>query len=289
MYLSIDIGGTFVKYGYYDEEGNCYNHGKIKTVKTNIQDFYLSLLSLKQSPIKAIAVSMPGLLDSDSGYVHAITLLPFLANRNVKKDLEELFQLPVTIENDAKCAAMGEMWKGSLKNVCNGLFIIFGSGIGGTIILDGKIIKTTHHKAGEIGSILMPLDDNYQHMTNFGANNNANKLIHTISQKINCTQDGQTVFKQIDSPEAKEVLSLFCRQIAFMIYNLDYVLDLDVICIGGGISEQTAFIDTINDEFIKLRNQYKEDNHQPIITSCTHHNNTNLLGALYHLLNKKSS
>lgn len=115
MYLSIDIGGTFVKYGYYDEEGNCYNHGKIKTVKTNIQDFYLSLLSLKQSPIKAIAVSMPGLLDSDSGYVHAITLLPFLANRNVKKDLEELFQLPVTIENDAKCAAMGEMWKGSLK------------------------------------------------------------------------------------------------------------------------------------------------------------------------------
>lgn len=135
----------------------------------------------------------------------------------------------------------------------------------------------------------MPLDDNYQHMTNFGANNNANKLIHTISQKINCAQDGQTVFKQIDSPEAKEVLSLFCRQIAFMIYNLDYVLDLDIVCIGGGISEQTAFIDTINDEFIKLRNQYKEDNHQPIITSCTHHNNANLLGALYHLLNKKSS
>ena len=69
-----------------------------------------------------------------------------------------------------------------------------------------------------------------------------------------------------------------------MIYNLDYILDLDVVCIGGGISEQDLFINTIQNEFSKLREQYKEDEHEPYITNCMYHNEANLLGALYHHL-----
>lgn len=69
-----------------------------------------------------------------------------------------------------------------------------------------------------------------------------------------------------------------------MIYNLDYILDLDVVCIGGGISQQSILIETIQEEFILLRNQYKEDQHAPTIVSCLYHNKANLLGALYHLL-----
>jgi len=83
---------------------------------------------------------------------------------------------------------------------------------------------------------------------------------------------------------AKEIFKTYCRQIAFMIYNLDYILDLDVVCLGGGISEQNILIETIQEEFISLRTQYKEDCHEPIITACKHHNEANLLGALYHHL-----
>ena len=285
MYLVIDIGGTYTKYGYYNKEGHCFFNDKYKTIKTNIDDFYNEIIELIKDDIEGIAISMPGLLDSDTGIVHAITLLPFLKNHNIIKELNALTHLPVSIENDAKSAALGELWQGNLQNITNGLFIILGSGIGGTLIINGQIVKSPRFKAGEIGSILMPLDHDYQQMTNFGANNNANALINEISKTTHCQNDGIVVFEEIkNNPQAMIVFKKYCRQIAFMIYNLDYTLDLDVVVLGGGISEQDILISTINQEYQILREKYEEDNHQPIITNCKYFNEANLLGALYHHL-----
>lgn len=288
MYLVIDVGATYTKYGYFQKDGTKIKDGKIPTVKTNKEDFYQSLLQLKQPQLNGIALSMPGLIDSHHGIIHAITLLPFLKNTNVQNELSHLFQLPVTLENDAKCATYGEMWKGNLQNIQNGLFMVFGSGIGGTLIIDGKIIKGPRYKAGEIGSILMPLDNQYHTITNFGKNNNANIIIKKLSQIMNCDNDGITVFNKLSQhPEAYQFFQTYCKEIALIIYNLDYILDLDVVCIGGGISEQPLFIKTIQEQFQDLRTRYQEDNHQPIITTCQHFNEANLLGALYYHLQKK--
>ncbi|MEE0966463.1 MAG: ROK family protein [Bacilli bacterium] len=285
MYLVIDVGGTYTKYGYYDKTGHCLLKDKYKTITTNIEDFYNKMTSLVNQNTDGIAISMPGLLDSKTGIVHAITLLPFLKGHNLIKELHEKTNLPISIENDAKCAALGEMWQGNLQHMTNGLFMVLGSGIGGTLIINGDIVKSPRFKAGEIGSILMPLDKEYSQMTNFGANNNANILIKKISQEIDCKEDGITVFEQIqNNPQAKTIFSKYCRQIAFMIYNLDYILDLDVVVIGGGISEQSILIETIKEEYKILREKYEEDTHPTMITNCRHHNEANLLGALYHHL-----
>ena len=285
MYLVIDIGGTWTKYGYYTGEGKVTENGKYETINTTIDAFYQKIESLLVKEVSGVAISMPGLLDSSTGYVHAITLLPFLAGHNLKEELQQYIGLPVSIENDAKCATLGEMWKGSMQEVNNGLMMVLGSGIGGTIIINGKIYKSLHHKAGEIGSILMPEDRQYTMMTNFGRHNNANALIRAVSQKIGCKEDGDIIFKEIETnSQAKEIFSIYCRQIAFMIYNLDYILDLDLISIGGGISEQQILITTLQQEFENLRTQYQEDNHSPIIVASHLHNEANLLGALYHHL-----
>ena len=87
-----------------------------------------------------------------------------------------------------------------------------------------------------------------------------------------------------ENKDAYHDFEVYCRQIAFMIYNLDYILDLDVVVIGGGISEQPLLISTIQQEYIKLRNEYEEDEHMPQISDCYLHNDANLLGALYHCL-----
>lgn len=287
MYLVIDIGGTYTKYGYYDQDGRYTHKDKLKTVKTNIDEFYASIVSLINEDVEGIAISMPGLLDSRTGLIYAVSLLPFLVNHNIKEELEKLTCLPVCVDNDAKCAAMGELWKGNLKNICNGLFIVLGSGIGGTLIINGEIVYSPRFKAGEIGSILMPLDNRYQEMTNFGRNNNANTLIHEMSL-LGCEDDGKAVFEFIKTNEkAYDIFEKYCRQIAFMIYNLDYTLDLDAVVIGGGISEQDILISTIQSEYKKLREKYEEDTHAPIITDCKLHNDANLLGALYHYLKEK--
>ena len=285
MYLVIDVGATYTKYGYFNKEGFQCEHGKITTVCTNKKEFYQSLLQLKTTNLKGVALSMPGLIDSFTGTIHAISLLPFLKKTQVKDELEALFDLPVSLENDAKCATLGEMWKGHLQNIQNGLFIVLGSGIGGTIIIDGHIINGPRHKAGEIGSLLMPLDQQYETMTNFGRHNNANTLIKKLSEIMQCKEDGITVFQELQNhPSAFQHLKIYCRQIAFMIYNLDYILDLDVVCIGCSISEQPLLLSSIQEEFDILRKKYQEDNHQPLITHCKHYNDANLLGALYHHL-----
>jgi len=292
MYCVLDIGGTFIKYGYYNANGvSIYRH-KVPTIKTNLNDFYQNIISLIPKHCQGIAISMPGLVDHTTGDIHNITNLPFLNGRNIIKDLQKNYTFSITVENDAKCAALGEMWKGSLQNVQNGLMIVFGTGIGGTIIINGQLMESPHNKAGEIGSILMPLDNDYQNMTNFGSNNNANKLIQNISKQCHCENDGLIVFQEIKKQsEAFQIFEKYCRQIAFMIYNLDYILDLDCVCIGGGISEQDILIQTIQEQFQQLRNQYKEDEHQPCIKACQFNNEANLLGALYHhiqITNKNS-
>lgn len=285
MYCVIDIGGTYTKYGYFTKEGNCLEKNKFSTIKTNREEFYQKIVTLISDDVEGLAISMPGIIDSHSGMIHAITLLPFLAHHNIIHDLHEYINIPISIENDAKCATLGEMWKGSLKDVCNGMMIVIGSGIGGTLVMNHQIVSSPRYKAGEIGSLLMPLDNTYQNMTNFGRNNNANTLIQTLNQFLSASFDGETVFKHIkDNEQANKTFKLYCRQIAFMIYNFDYLLDLDVVSIGGGISEQPLLLQTIQHEYLQLRKQYEEDQHFPQIVSSMYNNDANLLGALYHYL-----
>lgn len=283
MYLVIDVGGTFTKYGYYLSDGKCLDKGKMDTVKSNCNDFYKSIINLISDDIEGIALSMPGIIDSDKGYIHTITLLPFLNRKFIKQELESLSHLPVTIENDAKCATLGEMWKGSLREVRNGFMIVLGTGIGGTCLLNGKIMSSVHHKAGEIGSVLIPEDNHYERMTNFGRMNNAVDLIHDLSEIMNCDNDGKIVFERLpDCQKAMEYLKRYASRIATMIYNLDYLFDLDCVSIGGAISQQPLFIKSIQQEFQSLRQVYKEDLHEPYIIACQLNNDAQLLGALYH-------
>jgi len=223
---------------------------------------------------------MPGLIEN--GYIHAISLLPFLKGHHIQNELTERLKRPGLVENDAKCATLGEMWKGSLKDVCNGLMIVFGSGIGGTLIINGQIIDSPRHKAGEIGSILMLKNMNYEDMTNFGRHNNANKLIDKVAREAHIENDGKVVFEYLKNHESA-VFDKYCRQIAFMIYNLDYILDLDIVCLGGGISEQSIFVKNINKQYQRLRKMYEEDEHKCQIVACSHGNHGHILGALSRL------
>ncbi len=282
MYLIIDVGATYTKYAYYQKE-HYIKGDKYPTEKSGVADFYERIKELTVGDVEKISISMPGIIEN--GFVHAISLLPFLSGHDVQSELQKLLNVEVLVENDARCAALGEMWQGSLKGASNAMMMVLGSGIGGTLIMNGHIIDSSRHKAGEIGSILMPLDQDYLKMTNFGRHNNANKLIEKVAARAQIEKDGETVFAYLQNHK-NEVFEKYCRQIAFMIYNLDYILDLDVVAIGGGISEQKILIEQIDCQYQWLRDQYEEDRHRCLIVACHHGNHANILGALSRLLDK---
>lgn len=285
MYLVLDIGGTYIKYAYMKEEGEICSSGKYPTCAKQLEEF-LSDLDPYVHDVKGIAISCPGIIDASQGYIQQVTLLPCLNQFNLKECLEDRYHLPVSVENDAKCACLAEMWRGSLKNVQSGLMMVLGSGIGGAVVLNGELYKGQRQKAGEIGSLLCKTDEGYQ---SFGARCSAVRMVRKIAAACNLdTEDGEKVFELIQAhqPVAWEIFEAYCEEIALQMYTMDYLLDLDVVAIGGGISCQPLVLETIQHKFSDLRFKYREDNHDPELRACTFHNDANLWGALAHFKNK---
>lgn len=91
---------------------------------------------------------MPGLIDFERGFVFHGGALDCIKNINLQTILEDMLSLPVSIQNDGKCAALGEKWKGALQNVSNGIAIVIGTGIGGGIISNNQLVTGHNYSAG---------------------------------------------------------------------------------------------------------------------------------------------
>ena len=158
-YLVIDAGGTAVKYALMNESAKILERGKFPTpgyVDHTLEDFLQRLdvvVEKYQKQIEGIAVSMRGMLDSRKGYCVTGGMLAYFSEVPVVQLLEQRYKLPVTIENDGKCAALAEKWKGSLKDCRNGAVVVLGTGVGGGIIIDHKLYRGGHFTAGEYSYI----------------------------------------------------------------------------------------------------------------------------------------
>jgi len=292
MFLALDIGGTFVKYAYMNEVGDIITQGKYPTETKNLDIFLNRLDEIIPDQLQGIAISSPGVIDSDTGVIRVVTLLPCLNGVGLKELLEKRYGVTASVENDAKCAALAEVWKGSLVGKQASLMMVLGSGIGGAIIIDGKIYKGLRSKAGELGSMLCNFDDQNATAVSFGRQCSAVWLNRDISNALGLeTEDGEVVFEYINKkdPIALPIFKRYCNTVAQIIYNADYILDLDCIAIGGGISNQPILVETIRESFMDLRNRYREDDHDPEIVVCQFKNDANLIGALAHWMNQRNS
>lgn len=118
-YLAMDVGGSAIKFALMDQGASFVEKGEVKTPLTGLDDYLDALESIyrkyeKQVKIEGIAMSAPGTIDSDRGYFYTGGYLQdFVHDINLKELLEERCGVPVQIENDAKCAALAEVWMGA--------------------------------------------------------------------------------------------------------------------------------------------------------------------------------
>lgn len=291
MFLALDIGGTFVKYAYMDKTGQMIKQDKYPTITDDLNLFYAAIDKILPDGCEGIAISSPGVIDSEAGIIRVVTLLPCLNGVCLKADLKARYHVPVSVENDAKCAALAEIWQGSLKGYDSALMMVLGSGIGGAVVIDGKLYKGNRAKAGEMGSLICDFDENKKTGVSFGRKNSAVWLNKDIAAALNLESvEGELVFTYINQkdPIAWPIFEKYCYGVAMQIFNADYLLDLDCIAIGGGISSQPIVIETIRKAFMDLRQRYKEDDHDPKIVACSFENDANLIGALAHFVNQNS-
>ena len=304
QYLLIDIGGTFIKYSLADEQARKISGGKVPTPLTNMDDL-LAVIKGFAAPLQGqfvgCAISMPGRIDTKHGIAHTGGVLSsFMWEQPFAAQMGELLGVPVTIANDGKCAAAAEGWTGALAGVENGLVLVLGTGIGGGILLNGKVLMGAHAAAGEVSGLVTdvariePDDFNLTRVEKFaeaplwaGLASATGLILEYARQKHlpegSPMPNGEEIFAAYNAgePEAQQALKLFARRVAIGILSLQNVLDVEKVAIGGGISAAEALLPAIQAELDWLFERCTVmPTVKPELVRCRYGNDANLIGAL---------
>ncbi len=287
-YLVIDVGGTFTKYAVMDEECQFYCKDKVPTVKTNADDFIEMIVGIfhNTEDIAGIAISQAGVIDSDKGFLYNGGSLTFLQNLNLTEKLQKRCKVPVTVENDARCAGLAEIWKGSLSDCNNAIALIIGTAVGEAMIVDRKVLKGKHCMAGEFSYVLTNAEDAENSDKTLAMRGGMPALIRIAAEALGIPENqlsGEEIFRKANEGEAQAMACVrkFARTLAVQINNAQFLFDPERIAIGGGVSAQPLLIQFIREELAKFSKIYPHKVPSPEITTCRFFNDSNLIGALY--------
>ncbi len=258
----VDIGGTTVKMGLFEETGKILEKWEIVTRvedegKAILPDIAASILEktkahgLEKSEILGVGAGVPAPVTAE-GVVNGSANLGW-NYKEVKRELEELTGMDALIGNDANVAALGEMWKGGGAGQKNLVMITLGTGVGGGVIVNGKVITGEHGAGGEVGHICV----NYNETDVCGCGNrgcleqyaSATGIVRLAKKRL-AEETRDTVLKK-ESVTAKDVFDAvkagdavavsvaeeFGRYLASGLINLAVIADPAVFVIGGGVSK----------------------------------------------------
>ena len=275
--LTIDVGGTTIKYASFDN-GELAHKGVKDTPKT-LAAFYQTLEAIKaevaeQVELTGVAISCPGAVSKTDGVIYGASALPYIHNFPIKKAFEAHLGLPVSVENDANCAALAEVSYGAGKDYQDLLFFVIGTGIGGAVVLDKKIHHGAHLMGGEFGFMLMK-----------------DRTLSTDASPVRMAKDyneahgtdftGQELFALAENgdDDAKEAVDTLFDSLARAIFNLQYALDPEIILLGGGISQADFLIPKLQAALQVVYDQVEIATIMPKIAVCQFQNDANLIGA----------
>lgn len=304
QYLLIDIGGTFIKYSLTDEHAKKISGGKVPTPLEDM-DHLLAAIEGFAAPLKGTfvgcAISMPGRIDTKTGIAHTGGMLSsFMWEQPFAAQVEKLLDVPVTIANDGKCAAAAEGWTGALAGVENGLVLVLGTGIGGGIILKGKVLMGAHAAAGEVSGLVSDMEkmesddfaltrvEQFAEAPVWSGIASATGLILEYARQKQLPEgspmpNGEQIFAAYNAgePEAQAALKLFARRVAIGILSLQSVLDVEKVAIGGGISAADALMPAIQTELDRIfAHCTMLPMIKPELVRCRYGNDANQIGAL---------
>ena len=256
--IAIDIGGTSIKYGVLNLIGDILLKGEIKTRVINKDNFILedvdNLISklTKDFVISGVAISTAGVVSSKTGVIdYAGPTIPNYIGTDFRKLVNEKYNLKCSVENDVNSAALGEFWLGSGKKFKSGFCLTIGTGIGGALVIDNKLINGASDVAGEIG---------YMKINGVSIQDIASTtaLVKFVAKRKNINIgdiNGKIIFdlaKKGDLICTEEIKNLV-KNICSALENLVYIVNPEVIILGGGIMEQKEYLEPLfNEEFKKL-------------------------------------
>lgn len=254
MIIALDIGGTAIKYGQFNEQKellhfNVHPHdgrlggaSLVQKVFTIIEEY---------SNISAICISTSGQVNSETGIIiFANDNIPGYTNTNLKQLFEQKFHVPVYVENDVNCAALGENYFGAGKGYNDFICVTYGTGIGGAIILQNSLYKGANGVAGEFGHLLTHYDGlpcNCGQKGCYESYASTTALIKAAMQVDPSYDNGIKVFEMYEKKQGNivSIVDQWLNEIAIGLVSIIHIFNPPAIVIGGGIMEQQILVDHV--------------------------------------------
>jgi ROK family protein len=287
--LAFDMGGTAVKYGLFRdrvlEQTNSF------PTPATWEEMKKALLTVRNQfsdeLLEGVAFSSPGSVDSEAGIIYGSSAIPYIHRFEIVKELEETLGLPVSIENDANCAALAEVEFGVAKSVRDVVFFIIGSGIGGALVLNRKLHKGNSLFGGEFGRMQLRGNETLSVL----ASPVQSAKRYAESQSISTSFSGKDLFSLADQGviAAQNAVSDLYDSLALGIYNVLVVLDPELVVLGGGLSKQEELLGEIDRRVRKLLENNNATELKFQLERCQYFNDANLLGAVAHFQSQGAS
>lgn len=276
--FGVDIGGTTIKMGFFETDGKLLDKWEIKTNTENKGENILSDIAkavdnklaqegISKDEVQGIGVGVPGPVNS-KGVVNRCVNLGW-GVLDVAAELSSLTSLEVKAGNDANVATLGEMWKGGAEGSSDVIMVTLGTGVGGGIIVDGKIVAGSNGAGGEIGHITVNKDEieacncgQYGCLEQYAS---ATGIVRMAKRKLAKTDDATTLRNAeeltakliFDEAKAGDAVAMglvdeLGEILGSTLSNIACVSNPEVIVIGGGVSKAgDILIDTIKKHFVE--------------------------------------
>ena len=261
--FGIDLGGTTVKIAYFDENGNMLDKWEIPTVTENdgkqiLPDIAASILgyleknSISHASILGLGIGVPGPVNS-KGVVNKCINLGW-GVFNIADELTSLTGFPVKAGNDANVAAMGEFWKGGGQGCENMVFTTLGTGVGGGIVVEGRLLHGAHGSGAEIGHLVLNRDETvrcncgkYGCVEQYCSATGVVRLAKLRLEKDDAPSTLRTIPNMVckdvfdagkaGDAVALEVLEQVYAYLGEYLANVCNVVNPEIVVLGGGVSK----------------------------------------------------
>ncbi len=295
-YLVFDFGGTLTKFAVINGDGQIAfkderPSGRSLNELLEHVKLVFNYTSLKYGHIKGIGMSIPAVTDADKGIIVSEGALKYVKNVELKKCVEALLNVPVEMENDGNCAALAEAYDGAAALYERSAVVVCGTGIGGALINDKKIIKGAHLHAGEFGYNTLIMDSGTGQIGTWSEHGSVGALVNRVNKRkgVHSKLSGEEIFVLAESGDdiAIEEIDRYYLIMAMGVHSVQYSIDPDVILLGGGISRRPDFIERMEEKLDHIYVQMPHASVRPILKCCKHFNDANLLGAYYNLISRQ--
>ncbi len=256
--IALDIGGTFVKAGIFENEklreysefptkahqgANALLERCSKYIQENLRD--------KTESLEAIGISTRGQVDILKGsIIFAHDSIKNYTGINIRRYFEDIFNVPVYVENDVNSAAYGELKYGAGRYMNDKSFLCLtvGTGVGGAIIENGKIRHGKSFQAAEFGAMITHAEDVRKNKYRSGSFENyaSTKALVKLCKKVDPSiRSAKDVFRNANRPEINHCINIWAKEFSIGLVTLIYLFNPENIIIGGGIMQQKMLIKKI--------------------------------------------